>query len=146
MSEEQKTFAPCPFCADEVAFIEPDGDGIYHAECQRCGAHGPVESAEDRAISSWNRRILGAAPDDGFSREELQALVALSAFETRPLVRLANLAAFALTLLDKNEECRKTLEAIKKHLEISIGDGTKLSTTYKLVEAALSELDWKEEG
>jgi len=103
MSEEQKAFAPCPFCADEVAFIEPDGDGIYHAECQRCGAHGPVESAEDRAISSWNRRILVAAPDDGFNREELQALVALSSFETRPIVRLANLAAYALTLLDENE-------------------------------------------
>lgn len=56
----------------------------------------------------------------------------------------SDLAAFALALLDRNERCRKTLEAIKKHLEIAIGDGTKLSTTYKLVEAALSELGRKE--
>jgi len=53
--------APCPFCgctATIIETVEPrDPEPIYHAECWRCGARGPVEDANDKALASWNLRI-----------------------------------------------------------------------------------------
>lgn len=54
----------CPFCDFYSEIIEAselsDPDPIYHVECWRCGARGPVEDSSDKAVKSWNRRALSA--------------------------------------------------------------------------------------
>jgi len=121
--------ARCPFCGDERAFVEkgvPFDDGICHVECARCGAHGPVESAEDRAVGVWNLRTgiarVPALDRDlaakTFTHEDLQALAALSAFESNPVVRLANVAAFALSLLDRAEKAESELAEAEEAIRL----------------------------
>lgn len=68
--------APCPFCgctATIIETVEPrDPEPIYHAECWRCGARGPVEDANDKALQSWNVRVRAAGvevEDDAESRK-----------------------------------------------------------------------------
>lgn len=59
--------SPCPFCGDERPFVEkeiPFRDNICHVECFRCGARGPCESADDRAVASWNKRLAQDEPDE----------------------------------------------------------------------------------
>lgn len=72
--------ARCPFCGDERPALpewsndpfEPDNP-LWHAECQGCGAHGPVASSAEDAAVKWNGRqnakrrtpncpVCGAAP------------------------------------------------------------------------------------
>ena len=53
----------CPFCGDtRPALLEWDHDPfepdnpLWHAECQCCGAHGPVASSAEDAAVRWNNR------------------------------------------------------------------------------------------
>lgn len=114
--------AYCPFCGDERNLVEIGVPfEICHVECARCGAHGPVESAEDRAISAWNVRIGGpverpALNAKEFSREELEILSCLSAFESNPVVRLAQVSAFALSLLERAENAEAERDRLKGEL------------------------------
>jgi Lar family restriction alleviation protein len=53
----------CPFCGDTRPALpewdndpfEPDNP-LWHAECQGCGAHGPVTSSAQDAAVKWNVR------------------------------------------------------------------------------------------
>ena len=47
-------FAPCRFCGDQRVTIEYDRDAeAYFAECDYCGASGPVMDSEDAARDAW---------------------------------------------------------------------------------------------
>lgn len=59
---------PCPFCGatpddevvdedDRLAVSVSSLTGLYHVLCgPECGAHGPDETSEAKAIESWNER------------------------------------------------------------------------------------------
>lgn len=119
MGEGSEVGAFCPFCGDPRNAVERSVPfEICHVECGRCGAHGPVESAEDRALSAWNTRIGREVrlPDNAakeFSGDDLQALAALSAFESNPVVRLANVSAYALTLRAELDQLKKENNALR---------------------------------
>lgn len=47
---------PCPFCGSKLTFIEYSEFGNCAVMCGNCGAYGPFEYTEGRAIAIWNER------------------------------------------------------------------------------------------
>lgn len=45
---------PCPFCPSKET--ETDYCALWTVICKGCGASGPPETTEKKAIKSWNRR------------------------------------------------------------------------------------------
>jgi Lar family restriction alleviation protein len=62
MSQQERDFQSCPFCAareygDEGARLTliSTSHGYYAVTCY-CGAAGPIRESEEKAIEAWNRR------------------------------------------------------------------------------------------
>ena len=54
--------APCPFCGSLKLHFTSNGAETNFVECVMCGASGPAENHERKAVIAWNRRAsLGAA-------------------------------------------------------------------------------------
>jgi len=51
---------PCPFCGCEDVEYVHDYIGTYNifyrAECQECGAQGPLADTEHKAYEEWDKR------------------------------------------------------------------------------------------
>lgn len=48
----------CPFCRSDDLTIELQPiTGREYVSCERCGAEGPKETSETRAVSKWNTRL-----------------------------------------------------------------------------------------
>lgn len=69
--------APCPFCGDtrpalpewERDPFEPDRP-MWYANCQRCGAQGPVTASAEDAAAKWNARAQAATKARGDAADE----------------------------------------------------------------------------
>lgn len=62
----------CPFCGDErrpeveskqivdaiITGVDPHNGPVYWAECQRCGARGPLVGFAADAVDAWNNTSL----------------------------------------------------------------------------------------
>lgn len=47
--------SPCPFCGKKARIIL-GWDGLYHAECSRCGCSTPSYSEAEACRERWNKR------------------------------------------------------------------------------------------
>ena len=45
----------CPFCAS-IAIGYLDGDEIHYYHCMECGADGPPDDNDNKALKAWNQR------------------------------------------------------------------------------------------
>jgi Lar family restriction alleviation protein len=49
----------CPFCTQhrgELVEVQDEPSAAYVVACMACGAHGPVEPSQQRAMDKWNQR------------------------------------------------------------------------------------------
>lgn len=52
---------PCPFCGStplctDLVYLECDEEPAALIQCG-CGARGPCETNEEKAVAAWNRRV-----------------------------------------------------------------------------------------
>lgn len=59
MSRVSDFLSSCPFCGSRDVGLHETRDDCPHAfaQCQQCGAQGPVEGALYDALSAWNKRV-----------------------------------------------------------------------------------------
>lgn len=65
---------PCPWpqCG-ATGIVLRSADGFYHAGCTMCGATGPSDLVQSKAIAAWNTRALTPAGNTAWLADELEA-------------------------------------------------------------------------
>ena len=53
---DKQKINPCPYlsCTSEDVDIFKKGPSLFNVECLDCGARGPANEDEERAITEWN--------------------------------------------------------------------------------------------
>jgi len=112
---------------DDAQPGEPPGNFLLRLICEREKRHASeVERAVAEVKSDWENAIqherMQLADDPKYAQDAV-----IFALKTRHAREI--------------EKARGLLMSLVKHLELSVGEGAKLSTTYRLATAALAALE-----